>query len=62
MSLSGKLEVPRVQAKRKSVMPAEAAIQEIDPTSGADAGKAIDSIFQLEAGLVAKMKSFLLGD
>ena len=35
---------------------------EIDPTSGEDAGKAINSLFQLEPNLVAKMKSVLLGD
>jgi tripartite-type tricarboxylate transporter receptor subunit TctC len=35
---------------------------EINPTSGEDTGKAIDSLFQLEPGLVAKMKSILLGD
>jgi tripartite-type tricarboxylate transporter receptor subunit TctC len=35
---------------------------EIDPTSGEDAGKAIDSLFHLEPALVAKMKAILLGD
>ena len=35
---------------------------EIDPTSGEEAGKAIDSLFHLEPGLVAKMKTILLGD
>ncbi|HEY7555454.1 MAG TPA: hypothetical protein VIH18_11665 [Candidatus Binatia bacterium] len=35
---------------------------EINPTSGEDTGKAINSLFQLEPGLVAKMKSILLGD
>ena len=35
---------------------------EIDPTSGDDAGKAIDSLFHLEPALVAKMKTILLGD
>jgi tripartite-type tricarboxylate transporter receptor subunit TctC len=35
---------------------------EIDPTSGEDARKAIDSLFQLETALVAKMKGILLGD
>ena len=35
---------------------------EIDPTSGQETGKAIDSLFHLEPGLVAKMKTILLGD
>lgn len=35
---------------------------EIDPTSGEDTGKAINSLFQLEPNLVAKMKSVLLSD
>jgi tripartite-type tricarboxylate transporter receptor subunit TctC len=35
---------------------------EIDPTSGEDAGRAIDSLFHLEPALVAKMKTILLGD
>jgi hypothetical protein len=35
---------------------------EINPTSGEEARKAINSLFQLEPGLVAKMKSILLGD
>jgi hypothetical protein len=35
---------------------------EIDPTSGEEAGKAIDSLFHLEPALVAKMKTILLGD
>lgn len=30
---------------------------EIDPTSGDEAGKAIDSLFHLELALVAKMKT-----
>ena len=35
---------------------------EIDPTTGEDAGRAIDSLFHLEPALVAKMKAILLGD
>jgi hypothetical protein len=35
---------------------------EIDPTSGEDARRAIDSLFLLEPALVAKMKAILLGD
>ena len=35
---------------------------DIDPTSGEEAGKAIDSLFHLEPALVAKMKTILLGD
>jgi hypothetical protein len=35
---------------------------EIDPTTGEDTGKAINSLFQLEPNLVAKMKAVLLGD
>ena len=35
---------------------------EIDPTSGEDVGKAVDSLFQLEPSLVVKMKTILLGD
>ena len=33
---------------------------EIDPTSGEDVGKAVDSLFQLEPSLVVKMKTILL--
>jgi tripartite-type tricarboxylate transporter receptor subunit TctC len=35
---------------------------DIDPTSGEETGKAIDSLFHLEPALVAKMKTILLGD
>lgn len=35
---------------------------DIDPTSGEDTGKAIESLFHLEPALVAKMKTILLGD
>jgi len=35
---------------------------EIEPTNGEDVGKAIDSLFQLEPPLVAKMKQILLGN
>lgn len=35
---------------------------EIDPTSGEDTGKSINSLFQLDPTLVTKMKSILLGD
>ena len=35
---------------------------EINPTSGEDAGKAINSLFQLEPSMVARMKSILFGD
>jgi tripartite-type tricarboxylate transporter receptor subunit TctC len=35
---------------------------EINPTSGEDAGKAIESLFHLDPALVAKMKTILLGD
>jgi tripartite-type tricarboxylate transporter receptor subunit TctC len=35
---------------------------EIDPTSGEEAGKAIDSLFHLEPALIGKMKTILLGD
>jgi tripartite-type tricarboxylate transporter receptor subunit TctC len=35
---------------------------EINPTSGEDAGRAIDSLFHLDPALVAKMKTILLGD
>jgi tripartite-type tricarboxylate transporter receptor subunit TctC len=35
---------------------------DIDPTSGEEAGKAIDNLFRLEPALVAKMKTILLGD
>jgi tripartite-type tricarboxylate transporter receptor subunit TctC len=41
---------------------AKKANLEIDPTSGEDAGRAINSLFQLEPALVAKMKTILLGD
>jgi hypothetical protein len=35
---------------------------DIDPSSGEDTGKAIESLFHLEPALVAKMKTILLGD
>jgi len=35
---------------------------EIHPTSGEEAGKAIESLFRLDPALVTKMKTILLGD
>jgi tripartite-type tricarboxylate transporter receptor subunit TctC len=35
---------------------------DIDPTSGEDTGKAIDSLFHLEPSIIAKLKTILLGE
>jgi tripartite-type tricarboxylate transporter receptor subunit TctC len=61
----------RVRALQKSFMDtmkdpdflaeAKKSNLEIDPTSGDEAGKAIDSLFHLEPELVAKMRTILLG-